>query len=537
MLSATFYRMRKAAAKKPWMVLLVLLAIAFSLFVIAVPSLSNGEDGIVRDMSLVLGGINILFIVMFNFIFYTGLKNGVVGFSHADVNFHLAGPFTQRFNLVIAAGGVFKLCIVLLWVLCCQASVLHMSIGVNSFDMLALLLGSVPVFAFGYFIAAFFSALFWDNEAARNKVKAVLVALDLIYVSFTVKGLMDTYGSFGEIRALGIRGIIAYAGTTPLSNYYPVAGWTNLIYSGILMKDTMYIVAGVLLTVLTAAAIIILYSKVDLNYYEAAMENAQKVADLQEAKKAGIDSDTAKVNRNIKVGKETLNKGWGASAFTQRHLFENVRASRFFFVNPLAITYRLITAVYMFVIGKSITFQGMDVDGGRSMGPIIAGVTMMVILNAVVYGGGKTVLEFNKPYIFMVPEKGSKKLFCCLMAELPEMAFDSLLCSLIMIYFADLTVAEGIAFGFLMVVFDLLFELIALVGIRIFRQLGRVLLVITRYFAGYIIIMTALAPMIIATVLTGSLAVGFAAAGGYGIVLAGVFLAIARNTVDKVELA
>ena len=537
MLSATFYRLRKAAAKKPWMIILVLLALAFALLMIAVPSLSGGEDGVVRDISLVLGGINILFIVMFNFIFFTGLKNGVVGFSYADVNFHLAGPFTQRFNLVIAAGGIFRLCIVLLWVLCCQASVLHMSIGVNSFDMLALLLGSVPVFAFGYFIAAFFSALFWDNEAAVKKVAGVLVAIDLIYASFTFKGLMDTYGSIQAVRDLGIRGIVAYAGTTPLSNYYPIAGWTNLIYSGILTKDGVFIAAGVLLTVLTAVAIFIMYTKVDLNYYEAAMENAQKVADLQEAKKAGIDTDTAKVNRKIKVGKETFNKGWGASVFTQRHLFENVRASRLFFVNPLAITYRLITAVYMLFMSKSLTFEGMDDAGGRSVGPIIAGVTMMVILNAIVYGGGKTVLEFNKPFIFMVPEKGSKKLLCCLMAELPEMAFDSLLCALIMIYFAGLSVVEGIAFGIMMLVFDMLFELIAIVGIRIFRQLGRVLLVITRYFAGYIIIMTALAPMIIATIISGSLALGFISAAGYGIVLAGVFLAIARNTVDKVELA
>ena len=364
-----------------------------------------------------------------------------------------------------------------------------------------------------------------------------LIGLDVIYVVLNLKGLLDTYGSFSDLRALGLRGIIANAGTTTWSNLFPVAGWTNLIYSGILLKDNMYIIAGILLTVLTAIAIIILYSRVDLNYYEAAIENAQKVADLQEAKKAGIDSDTAKVNRKIKVGKETFNKGWGATAFTQRHLFENQRASKLFFVNPLAITYRLITAAYMFIMGKAVTFEGMDFAGGRSIGPIISGVTMMVILNAIVYGGGKTVLEFNKPYIFMVPEKGSKKLFCCLMAELPEMIFDSLLCTLLMVFFADMTITEGIAFGIMMVVFDMLFELIALVAIRIFRQLGRVLLVITRYFAGYIIIMTTLAPMIITTALTGSLAAGFLAAAGYGIVLALIFLAIARNTVDKVELA
>ena len=535
MFSATFYRVRKAAAKKPWMVILIILAVAFSLLMIAVPSMSGGEDGIVRNTSLVIGGINLLYVIMFNFIFFTGLKNGVIGFSNADVNFHLAGPFTQRFNLLIAATGVFKLCIILLWVLCCQSSVLHMSIGLSSFDILAVILGSIPVFAIGYFIAAFIGAYFWESETATKRVRNIVLGIDLIYVLLNAFSLYKTYGSVEAITALGAKGIVAYVGTTIYSKIFPVAGWTNLIYSGMITNDAIYIIAGILLLILSVVLVVILYSRTELNYYEAAMEYAQKVADLNEAKKAGIDSDSAKVTRNIKVGKENFAGGWGASAFTMRHLFENKRAARFFFVNPISLLYRGISAVYMLLIGKGLSISIYGLEEERPFGTIIAGALMMVLLNAVIYGGGKTVLEFNKPFIFMVPEKGSKKLMACLVSEIPEMLFDSLLCSLIMVAFASLNVAEAITFGIMMTVFDMLFELLALVGIRIFRQLGRVLLVMVRYFFGYIVIMTAVVPIVLVNILTGSLAIGFAAGAAYAAVLCAILLLVSKDLVDHVE--
>ena len=67
------------------------------------------------------------------------------------------------------------------------------------------------------------------------------------------------------------------------------------------------------------------------------MASAQKLADLKEAKRAGVDTDTAKVNEKVKVGRETLTKGWGASVFTYRHFLENSRVSKLFFINYLFI--------------------------------------------------------------------------------------------------------------------------------------------------------------------------------------------------------
>ena len=104
-----------------------------------------------------------------------------------------------------------------------------------------------------------------------------------------------------------------------------------------------------------------------------------------------------------------------------------------------------------------------------------------------------------------------------------------------MVFCAAFTLPEAITFGIMMTMFDMLFELLALVGIRIFRQLGRVLLVITRYFVGYFVIMTAAVPIVMTNIIAGSLALGFAAGAAYAAILGAILLLVARDLVDHVE--
>ncbi len=527
MLSATLYRFRKDLAKKPWIILIVFFAIAYMVFMVASSAIET--DDVIRNTDLVIGSINIILIVMLNFIFFNGLSNGVVGFSFADVNFHMAGPFSEKFNLFIAATGVAKLCSIMLWVLCSQTSILHMSLGLAPVDVIALLLSASVVLIIGYLLGAFFCARFNNDKKKLKMVKTVAIAINVIFVGLTFISLYKSCGSLEGIKLLGVKGILATAGRTLWAKIFPIAGWVNLIYGGIVVKNSIYILVGIITTVMAFVGLVMLFVKCDVDYYETAIASAQKVADAREAKRAGIDSDTVKLNAKVKVGNESLNAGWGASAFFHRHLFENKRATKLFFVNQLSLLYRLITVFYMAILSN------VDNDG-PSMG-IISGFAMMIILNSIIFGGGKTVLEFNRPYIFMVPEKASRKLFNCILSELPEMIFDSILCAAIMWYFAKLDILACAGVALMMVVFDLLFELMALIALRLFKGLGRVLLTMFRTFMGYGIVLAAVVPGIIVYFITKSMFFMTLTAAGIGIVILAILFTVSRNLIDRVELA
>ena len=166
---------------------------------------------------------------------------------------------------------------------------------------------------------------------------------------------------------------------------------------------------------------------------------------------------------------------------------------------------------------------------------LIMGLMMISLLNVVIYGGGKTVLEFNKPFIFMVPESGPKKLFACLMADLPEMTFDSILATAIFWFILKPgPLALGGLFVFIMV-FDCLCELTALVMMRLFRGLGRFLLMFVRYILIYAFFFIAMIPAIVVYYIVGSLAalIGVGALGG--IIMIAIMLLCSANIVDRVE--
>lgn len=525
MLSAYLYRIRKQLLKKPVNLILIIGAVLFAVGMLCFPMLMQGDEDIpARDITLIVGALNLLLIIFMNFMFFSGLSNGAVGFTNADVNFHLAGPFTPRFNLVIAAQGVLKLAAVIAFVFCCQVSTLSMTLGVSSIDMIAYILSLGALTIVSYALGAFFCTWLDNNKKAKDIVTAVVVIVELAFVAAIFFTLLKTYGSVKNIWALGIRGIISAIGATSAVKFFPVAGWIALIYSGVLLKNVLYTILGIVLLLASIGVVVVLFNKFELNYYETALTSAQKVADMAEAQKAGIDSDSAKINQKIKVGKEVFNNGWGASAFFYRHLHENKRASKFSFINPLALFYRIFVIIYMLFLRFEPEVS------------LISGMIMMLMLNAVVFGGGKTVLEFNRPYIFMVPEKGSKKVMSCVLASLPEIIFDSIVAGLCMMYYCKFSVPETIVCALMFVVYDVICQLIGVLSVRYMRSLGRYLLMMVRYFIILGVAMIAFVPGMIVGSIVGSMVIGFTVITVIGLVLCGILFIPTSKCIENVDL-
>ena len=534
MLNAYLYRVRRAALKRPWKFILALFFLGIFGIMLAYPTLMSmpNSDGSVsdsfvpRNIEVVTGGMYLIILVLFNFMFYTALKNGVIGFSTADVIYHMAGPFTPRFNLIIAASGTLQICLMFTFLISTQTAIIYGAIGVSSIDLICILLGAFVSAVIGYFFGALFCAFYADDEVKKNRVMTAGIVLDVIAVGGFAASLLASGASISD---LGVKGVVAQFGKSWFIKAFPGGGWVALIYDGVINNSAFLSVAGVVLTLLSVIALVFVYSRLSLDYYDEAIAYAQKAHDMAEAKRAGIDADNAAMTRRAKVGKEKLGRGEGSSAITAIHFLMNKRGSKFFFVNPLSVMYRGITGIYL-------AFMSQSDSNDNPYSLIFSGFMMMIILNAVLYAGGKTVTEFTKHYVYMIPDTASHKLMACLKADIPEMAFDSVLCGALMYFLCGLELPAAAAFGLMMIVFDLLCEMAALLIMRLLPALGRQLLMMVRYLGVLFVAGLASVPMIAVLFVTRSFVLGILSGAAAGAVLLLILLPVASVVVDRAEM-
>ena len=134
-------------------------------------------------------------------------------------------------------------------------------------------------------------------------------------------------------------------------------------------------------------------------------------------------------------------------------------------------------ALIVLLITDSIMPEDLDVI------VIVIGICTMMVLNAIVFGGGKTVMELGRPYFFIVPEKTSYKLMLCLLADVPEMLFDAVVCAFMvkLVAWNDFGLLPCVTFIVMMTVFDLLAQTVGIVCVKLLRQFGKFSMMFARY--------------------------------------------------------
>lgn len=537
MLDSYFYRLTHQIRKKPVNLLLVLFALLFTGLMVFYPTIIRMDEAetIVRVPETAVAFLRIIGFAMFNLSLFAMTSGTISGYTVSDVNFHLAGPFSRTFNKIIGVINNCKTSVAFCFVLCCQAAVFVSIAGFNTLDMLVMLLVVFFSSVSGSIIANIFAPIIAESENLKKKVKMGFYAVLLLCFAIALLSVISKVGSVTNISSLPAREVIGIIGNSWGFKVFPFSGWVTLIYSGAVFGNPIYIGLGIILVIIGIVLIAFLIKRVDVEYYEIATESALKIADMVEAKKAGVDTDSVKLNRNIKVGKEEFDKGWGASAFLYKNLFEYTRQSKFFFVNSLALLYRVIMAVYLFIMSRN----GIGLTD--SVGTFISSaMSMSMILNAIVYSGGKTVLEFNRPFFFLIPEKTINKVLNCVMADIPSMIFDSVICAATVAFFtgsSEIGIGTWVLYGIMMLVFDLTCEVLAISQIRLFRGLGKYGLMIVRYIT---LIVVTVVTVMIGGILMEVSEVGyimlFASATALCALLLAVSLIICAKTLDSIEM-
>ncbi len=474
-MSAYFYRLLITIKRKPIADIVAVVGIFTA--VITVASLNRIPVNLIpRDDETILGIMSILLIICFDYAFVTGFRSGVLGYHPADMTFHFAAPFSRVFNLIVSFPYGLGSMLVFLWLMCVNSPVLTWWIGFTTRDCIAFTVEAFFIMTVTFLLTSFISARFTDQVWVKVVAVVLLFVMHFVLFYAVLSDLISEYGSYAVLREQTLLIILKTSGNSIWADSFPIAGWVGLIYKGMLRGVYSYYPLVFALYAMMIVLVCFLYRFGRFDFYETATMNTSRILEIVEASKAGVEAVNTGIARTAKVGKEVYKRGWGASAFFHMHLFENLRTSKLFFINKVALIYRVF-ALIVLLIADSIIPEELD------MVVIVIGICTMMVLNAIVFGGGKTVMELGRPYFFMVPEKAWRKLTMCLLADVPEMVFDAVLCA-VMIKFAawkEFTLLPAVMTVLLMTVFDLMAQTISIICVKLLNQFGKFSMMFVRY--------------------------------------------------------
>lgn len=479
MLSALSYQLRREFFKKKSNVVIAILGVLFAALIIGVTHMMYLESDAVRNPDVVAAGISIAAMIVFDFTL-AQISSGDLLFTNSDVNFYLAGPFTPKFNLLLPIITCLKTSVILLFVLSCQGAVLGNLLHVSGLDMIVLLIAVFIVSVIGYTFSQIVNALAYDKKVIRNVIEGIFIGLQVIVVLVSAYTLYKEAGSINAIPDLGSDKIITTVGDSIILKIIPIAGWISLITDGIYKASIIKLVFGIALTILSVAVLAFVANTFEFDYYERAIESAQKIAERVAAAKAGVDA-SANMTKLKNDGKNHVG-GWGPSVFFHKHLNENRRATKLFFINKLATLYKIMVIIYCGFMTKTM--------GDDPSAMVVMALVMLGLLDTIVFAGGKSVVEITKPYFYLIPEKTSKKLFYTVMGGVPEIIFNALLAAVVVMwaYASGINVSIAIAAFVFFFFYDLLCTYTAILAGLIFKSFGKTLLTIVRYMIFWIVV-------------------------------------------------
>ena len=192
------------------------------------------------------------------------------------------------------------------------------------------------------------------------------------------------------------------------------------------------------------------------------LQSAEVSCSAITARKEGKAQENAP--RNVKVGKTGLRKGFGASVFHEKHKIEN-RRSRKLLLSGTSIVFVVLSIVYSFIMGEPLGVFGLS-----------------VYMLTIGVGTGRWAKELLLPYIYLVPEKSSKKLFHILREQLPELTLESVLCFVPVYFILQLSIIETVAMILARITFGFVFIGANLVLQRFLGSNDKKFLVVSAYF-------------------------------------------------------
>lgn len=324
-----------------------------------------------------------------------GLSSGTSFFSLSDVNNLFVAPISPKKVLVYGVGRQLASMILLVITFAAYGGVLIKMFSMTPAQTVLLLLGIVLMLIMVQLITLMIFCL-----ASMHPVRAMVMKYIIYVLAFSALGTVIIY-SF--IHGISVETIFS-AVSLPMLDYIPFIGWMHGLVFGVLELNMVKMIVFGSLTLITAAASIVVLVRTKLDFYEDVLSQAESYQDFREAVREGKFSDKVMMgNKQIKLRKRGIKRGKGASAIFHKHILEGSRRSRFMFFNINTFVLLFVSMVICFGIKQAKP----DIE------PTIIYLAATVILAYVQFffsASGDWVKELNKPYIYLIPDGAVKKL-------------------------------------------------------------------------------------------------------------------------------
>lgn len=334
-----------------------------------------------------------IILALYTFIFglgaLQGLNSGSSFFSIADVQLVFPAPISSRRVLLYGLIKQMSTSLLVGFFILYQFSWVHSNYGISFVSLLFVLLGYGLCMFTSQLTAMAIYVFTSQNERSKNAVKA---AIYVVFAMFLLYILLPVFSNQNDLLGTAVAGANSF-----IVSLLPVAGWLKAAVVGCMTGNILMVFTGFAATGLFVLVLLFAITKAHSDFYEDVLQATEVSHSAITAKKEGNLEGIAP--QNVKVGKQGIGKGQGASVFFFKHMLEN-RRSRLFMLDKTTLIF----------IAINIGFAYMTRDGGLI--PVLFFSTYLQLFNI---ASGRWAREFKRPFVYLTPEPPFLRLvYLCL---------------------------------------------------------------------------------------------------------------------------
>ena len=383
----------KGVLKSPAKLLYGVFLIAmFALVAFAKNETVGGNFRSISELGAIL---TIFYTIMFLMVFVTGSSSNTPMFTLSDVTLLFPSPLSPNKILFYGLFRQLGVSLLLGFFLLFQYGWLNSVYGVGYGHLLLIVVGYALTLFFAQLCAMAVYVRTSGKDNAGRAIRLCVYGAAAVYIALAAFSCRDALPllSQGDYEPALTAGS-AFFSTLP-GLLFPVSGWISGIVGALFTGNWLQLALCAVLILAAFAALLLLITKSKNNYYEDVLQTAELAQSAITAKKEGQLAEASP--KNVKVGKNGLGKGLGASAIYYKHKVEN-RRSGVFFISNMSLLFAVIIIAFSF-------FMKMAEDGA-----IIAVFAMGTYMQLFSVALGRFNRELIKPYIYLIPEPPLKKL-------------------------------------------------------------------------------------------------------------------------------
>ncbi|HHU56040.1 MAG TPA: hypothetical protein GXZ48_05075 [Acholeplasmataceae bacterium] len=445
LLVTTLKNKLKLLLKRPLMLILVIL---FTIFMVAMLLLSlimpldEVEFRNPTEMYLIIFAFLsfIFFLTAFN-----GLKTGATFFTMPDVNLLFTAPIKPKtilhYGLIKQIGTSLFVGIFLVF----QYTWLRASYGLNILSFFIFLLS----YSINLFLSQLTGMAIYTHTSSHDKrrtiIKIILYLFFLLIISYALYLFVLYYPDINTIIG------------NINSNFFffiPVAGWLTALCVGVIEGNLLFILIGLLSSLILCITLILLISNLNTDYYEDVVKTTEYVHSILSARKEGKLVEA--IPRNVKLGDVGIHKGKGASVLYFKLMKESKRKKIFIF-DGVQMFLLFATIIFAFIVKKEGLF------------PIYIFSLYLSMLTITL---GRWVKELNHHYIYLIPESSFRKLIFILLENFKQIVIFTTIQYLILFLITQEQIISILFYAISFISFNFIFTAITVLTDRIFGQIS-----------------------------------------------------------------